>query len=155
MRKSVRDPPRLPGRPGEPVGGGAQHLRKPLLRITSMGRPSRMARPRRRTASALVPRLLVGDTQEGVVYPIETYPAVEDARVLQQWIKRRQFPQFTKRDAHRAHEAHFKKSEDLDAPLRILEDRGFIRAAASPAFSPKGGRPASTTYQVHPDLIVN
>jgi replicative DNA helicase len=75
-----------------------------------------------------------------------------DARVLLRWIERTRPQRFTRRDAHAgASRSRFPKVGDLDAPLALLEQHGYIRQ--DPAPPPAGpGRPPSPGYLVHPDL---
>jgi hypothetical protein len=80
-------------------------------------------------------------------------PVIEDARVIIRWLATRQRGDlFSKRDAHRALEARFPKSADLDAPLTLLDDRGWIRRLPDPPSRPDGGRPPSPKFEVHPDV---
>jgi len=44
--------------------------------------------------------------------------------------------------------ARFRKVNDLDAPLDLLEQHDYIRRGPTPA--PTGGRPASPPYDVNP-----
>jgi replicative DNA helicase len=74
------------------------------------------------------------------------------ARVLLRWIERTRPEKFTRRDAHAgASRSRFPKVSDLDAPLALLEQHGYIRREpAAPQSGP--GRPASPSYLVYPDL---
>jgi replicative DNA helicase len=78
-------------------------------------------------------------------------PRVDDARWLLDWITRTGHQQFTRRDAYRATpRGRFRKATDLDPPLALLEEHGYIRRADTEPVSPKGGRPASQRYLVNP-----
>ena len=78
-------------------------------------------------------------------------PAVEGARLLLTWIRRRGSPAFTKRDAHTAHRATFRTADALNAPLAELVARGWIRPVSDPGQQGKPGR-RSEAYAVHPDV---
>jgi replicative DNA helicase len=78
-------------------------------------------------------------------------PILEDARAIRDWFTARDIHHFTKREAHRALTARFRKSSELDSPLVVLEDLGWIRRRPDPPNRPEGGRPPSPTYDVHPD----
>jgi replicative DNA helicase len=78
-------------------------------------------------------------------------PALEDAHAVLAWITRTQMTGFTRRDAHRAMQSRFRRATDLDAPLSILEEHGYLRQ--QPAALPAVGRPPSTAYEVHPSLV--
>jgi len=73
---------------------------------------------------------------------------LDDAKALLRWARGRST--FSKREAHRALETRFEKSNSLDAPLALLEDRGWIRRQPDPPASPTGGRPPSPVYDLHP-----
>ncbi|HEV8279547.1 MAG TPA: DUF3987 domain-containing protein [Streptosporangiaceae bacterium] len=77
---------------------------------------------------------------------------LSDARVLLRWIERARPERFTKRDAHAgASRSRFPKVGNLDAPLALLEQHGYIRR--EPALPQAGpGRPPSPGYLVHPVL---
>ena len=77
---------------------------------------------------------------------------LSDARVLLRWIERTRPGRFTKRDAHAgASRSRFPKVGDLDAPLALLEQHGYIRREPAPPQAGPG-RPPSPGYLVHPDL---
>ncbi len=78
-------------------------------------------------------------------------PRVDDARWLLDWIARTGHQQFTRRDAHRAApRGRFRKATDLDPPLALLEEHGYLRRSDTEPLSPKGGRPPSPRYLVNP-----
>lgn len=77
---------------------------------------------------------------------------LDDARVLYRWIERTGAAQFTKRDAFNGvSRSRFAKVGDLDAPLDLLEQHGYIRRVPEPERTGPGRRP-SPAYLVHPDL---
>jgi hypothetical protein len=79
-------------------------------------------------------------------------PVIGEAQAILGWIADDpDRTSFTRRDAHRALAARFAKAADLDAPLALLEDHGWIRQHAAPLSRPEGGRPPSPRYEVHPD----
>jgi replicative DNA helicase len=79
-------------------------------------------------------------------------PVLEDARVILQWLQRTRPARFTKREAHMGlSRSRFPKVGDLDAPLALLEQHGYIRSEPEPERTGPGRRP-SPAYEVHPDL---
>ena len=81
-------------------------------------------------------------------------PALDDARVVLDWIRRNGQPRFAKRDLHRGMQTRFRKAADVDPALEMLTGHGWIRVVEPPASSPgRMGRPKSTTYDVHPQLF--
>jgi replicative DNA helicase len=78
-------------------------------------------------------------------------PRIDDARWLLDWIQRTGHKQFTRRDAHHAAaRGRFRKATDLDPPLALLEEHGYLRRVDTDQTSPKGGRPASPRFLVNP-----
>jgi replicative DNA helicase len=79
-------------------------------------------------------------------------PRVDDARWLLDWIARTGRQQFTRRDAHQAARGRFRKAADLDPPLALLEEHGYLRRVdAEPSRDPHGrGRPASPRFLINP-----
>jgi replicative DNA helicase len=76
---------------------------------------------------------------------------VDDARWLLDWIRRTGREQFTRRDAHMgAPRGRFRKAADLDPPLALLEEHGYLRRADVDPVGPKGGRPPSPRFLVNP-----
>jgi hypothetical protein len=80
-------------------------------------------------------------------------PRTDDARWLLDWITRTNRAQFTRRDAHRAApHGRFPKATDLEPPLSLLEEHGYLRRVdPEPSRDPHGrGRPASPRFLVNP-----
>lgn len=76
---------------------------------------------------------------------------LDGARALRDWMLREGEPSFTHRDAHRAHQSRFKRAADMDAPLAILEERGWIRRSEPPKRETgQKGRPPLPGYDVNP-----
>ena len=79
-------------------------------------------------------------------------PAVEDARVILRWLERTGPSRFTKREAFTGlSRSRFPKVADLDTPLALLEQHGYIRPEPEPDRTGPGRRP-SPAYLVHPGL---
>jgi len=78
-------------------------------------------------------------------------PETEGAQRILAWLKRTGMEAFTKRDAHQALRATFRRAADLDAPLTALEERGYIRPLPE-VDRPGAGRKRSPAYEVHPLL---
>jgi hypothetical protein len=74
---------------------------------------------------------------------------LENARLLLRWIKKSELTSFSKRDAHQAHRARFKKVADLEPALDLLESHRYIRE--QPGLTVRGpGRKPSQTFNVNP-----
>ena len=74
---------------------------------------------------------------------------LENARHILQWIEKTTQDVFTKRDAHKAMQARFKKADDLEPALKILMEHGYIRQVDRD--ETKGpGRPPSPSFEVNP-----
>lgn len=72
-----------------------------------------------------------------------------DAIYILSWIESNACTTFTKREVQQQRKNRFPRAVDIDAPLKELEARGFIRIASVEGNSP--GRP-SVTYEVNPTL---
>ncbi|MDI6872068.1 MAG: DUF3987 domain-containing protein [Bacillota bacterium] len=77
-------------------------------------------------------------------------PTFDGARCIIDWIKRKALTHFTKRDAHYALQGRFKRAKELDAPLAVLIERGFIREQSAERLGP--GRKPSQVFEVNPHL---
>lgn len=77
-------------------------------------------------------------------------PAIDGARYILEWIERKALETFTKRDAHYALQSCFRRAAELDAPLAVLAERGFIRE--KPVERPGPGRKPSPVFEVNPIL---
>lgn len=76
--------------------------------------------------------------------------ALEDARYVLRWLRRKGLREFARRDAHRHGVGRFGGDpERLDAALEMLADRGWIRPV-TPGSKDGPGRPASPRYAVNP-----
>lgn len=81
-----------------------------------------------------------------------TNQVLDDARAICRWLERTRPQRFTRREAHMGlSRSRFPKVGDLDAPLDLLEQHGYIRHLPEPERTGPGRRPSST-YEVHPDL---
>lgn len=72
-------------------------------------------------------------------------PALDDARRVLKWIQREQMPEFTFRNCHYAHKTRFKRAEDLEPAMNVLEERGYIRRRME-----KVSHRPSKIYEVNP-----
>jgi replicative DNA helicase len=79
-------------------------------------------------------------------------PRTDDARWLLDWISRTNQAQFSRRDAHQAARGRFRKATDLEPPLTLLEEHGWLRRVdPEPPRDPPGrGRPPSPRFLVNP-----
>jgi hypothetical protein len=77
-------------------------------------------------------------------------PALEGTRRLFAWIVKQRHDSFSKRDAHAGNRAYFKRADELDDALALLERHGWIRVQEPVDPKPRGGRPPSPVFIVHP-----
>lgn len=79
-------------------------------------------------------------------------PVVEGAHTILGWITRTRSERFTRRQLFTGiSRARFRKATDLDQPLQLLEQHGYLRRGPTPP--PTGGRPAAPSYDVNPHAI--
>jgi replicative DNA helicase len=80
-------------------------------------------------------------------------PQIADAQALLAWVTRTRAAEFSRRDAFRGvQSARFQKVTDLDEPIALLVEHGYIRPAALAPTDSRAGRPPGPSYQVHPEL---
>lgn len=71
------------------------------------------------------------------------------------WIRRAQAAEFTRRDLFDGIRGTvFTKAEDVDEPLEVLIDHGYIQLIERPSPTKRGGRPPSPRYAVHPEAML-
>lgn len=75
----------------------------------------------------------------------------EKAKKLLRWIEQKSITEFSRRQAHNELQGTFKKADELDAPLRILSERGFIRLKSIPDEGGVGRKP-SPIYEINPHI---
>jgi hypothetical protein len=73
----------------------------------------------------------------------------EKAKAILRWIGHRQLASFTRRDVHQGMRGMFKRVMELDAPLEVLIERGFVRRRSEKTDAARG-RPQSPTFDVNP-----
>jgi len=78
-----------------------------------------------------------------------TDPEVENAKKLLSWIVDHRVSKFSKRDAWQATRGRFKKASELDAPLSLLVEHGYL-AEEQPHERPGQGRKPSPSFNVNP-----
>jgi hypothetical protein len=76
-------------------------------------------------------------------------PARINAEAILSWIISEELEAFSKRDAYNAHRSRFPRAEDIDGPLRVLEDHGWIARDEEPPRSGAGRRP-SPKFTINP-----
>lgn len=81
-----------------------------------------------------------------------TDPALNGAKEILEWLKERGKLAFQKRDVHRGLQTLFPRSEDIDGPLVLLCDHGYLRQVSEPARQ-GAGRPPSPGFEVHPSVL--
>lgn len=74
---------------------------------------------------------------------------VTDAQHLLRWIKDHQLTEFSKKSLFDMTRGRFKKAADLDLPLNLLQEHGYVRLQPEPPRSGVGRRP-SPRYEVNP-----
>lgn len=79
-------------------------------------------------------------------------PALAGAGTLLDWITRTGRTTVTKRDAHAAHRAGFRRAEELNAPLSELVERGYLRPLTDVSQNGRPGR-KSERYEVNPAVF--
>lgn len=79
-------------------------------------------------------------------------PNLENARYLLEVIRRQGERMVSRRDLHvAASRSRFPKASDLDSPLQVLEENGYIRRREDTPGGP--GRPRSPMWFVNPRLL--
>ena len=78
-----------------------------------------------------------------------TDPEIENARQLLSWIRSFKISRFTKRDAWQATRGRFKKASELDPPLSLLVEHGYLAEDQQPD-RPGQGRKPSPAFTVNP-----
>lgn len=76
-------------------------------------------------------------------------PILVAAKHILRWIVRRSLAGFTKREAFEGVKVHLPQASHLDAPLRALEDRGYLRRVPEPEERSRG-RPGGPGFIVNP-----
>ena len=79
-------------------------------------------------------------------------PRVALARRLLRWLTQEHLQQFTRREAFRAMRGPCKTIEDVDPPLTLLEQHGFIRPLPTREDSRPGRKP-SPAFETHPACL--
>jgi replicative DNA helicase len=78
-------------------------------------------------------------------------PAVEKALLIFDWIRRHGLTEFSKRDAQQILKGRLFPSAELDAPLLLLVEHGYIRAQVVSARRHRG-RPSGPRFEVNPNI---
>ena len=79
-----------------------------------------------------------------------TDPELENAGHLLSWIRNFKLTRFSKRDAWQATRGRFKKASDLDPPLLLLTEHGYL-VEEQPPDRPGQGRKPSPAFTVNPN----
>lgn len=99
-------------------------------------------------ALSLAPYLI--DHARAAFAEMDADPLGRDAKALLRVIRAKCWQAFSKRDAHHAMRGTLKLAAELDRPLALLVEYGYIRRSDPPEPSSRGGRPPSPTFEVHP-----
>jgi hypothetical protein len=77
-------------------------------------------------------------------------PHIEGAKTLVRWIRRHELTEFTAREAYKSHKSRFARASEVDEPLLVLVERGYIADIPQPKGTP--GRP-SRVYLTNPAVL--
>lgn len=77
---------------------------------------------------------------------------VERAKAILRWLMHKGLASFAKRDVHQGMRGTFTRATDVDAPLAMLVERGYIRKREE-NFAGGPGRHPSPTYDVNPRWV--
>ena len=78
--------------------------------------------------------------------------ATSDARAVLDAIRRIGRPEVSRRELHRALQSRF-KAADLESPLRLLQEHGYLRLHPAEPGPSGRGRPCAPRYQIHPEVL--
>jgi replicative DNA helicase len=82
-------------------------------------------------------------------------PLIGEAQALLAWIRRANAAEFSKRDLFRGVQSTgFQKAADLDEPLALLVEHGYVRLAEPSSTTKRGGRPSSPRYSINPEVML-
>jgi hypothetical protein len=87
---------------------------------------------------------------KAVGFELQADGDMRTARRALDWIRRERLPSFNRREMHRAIASH-ERVDAVDRPLRVLEERCFIRQVSIPP-GESGGRP-SLAFHVNPAAL--
>jgi len=76
-------------------------------------------------------------------------PVVEDAKYILRWLEEKELENFTRRKLHQEMRGRFKHAQELEPPLALLIEHGFIRGRIDDKHSGPGRKP-SATFDVNP-----
>ena len=108
-------------------------------------------------ASTMASAIQIG--QYATIHALAAFEAMQadkglsDAQYILRWIERHGKTEFAKSEAQQHGKRRFKKANDIDAPLAVLERHNYLRLRPASARGP--GRPASPVYEVNPALSPN
>jgi len=74
---------------------------------------------------------------------------VEKAKWLLRWIQREHLVSFSRRDAHQAHKGLFRRVDEIDPILHLLESHNYIRPRSGNS-NPRPGCKSSQIYNTNP-----
>ncbi|MGE0709331.1 MAG: YfjI family protein [Planctomycetota bacterium] len=77
-------------------------------------------------------------------------PALAGARHILGWVITKALRRFSQRDLFEGTKGLFQRVANLQEPLRLLEEHGYLRRLPPVAVGPKGGRPRSPVFEVNP-----
>lgn len=80
-------------------------------------------------------------------------PAVDGAKYILKWLARQGFSSLTKRGIFNGTRGRFKKVENLEGPLRVLIEHGYIRLMEQGKASGAGRKP-SPVYSLNPAVLL-
>lgn len=98
-------------------------------------------------SSVIIGRYLLDHAQSAFSL-IGADPEIAHAQRILAWIERSGLTRFSQRDAWQATRGYFKKAAELEAPLRLLRDHGYLREERPERSGP--GRPSGAIFLVNP-----
>lgn len=140
-------------------GGHAEHLRDwtgklpaAVARIAAIFHCIRRASGRPEESKIEI-QDMIGAVNLGKAFQVHAYKAfgmmsggsesVQDAKTVLNWIKNNGVESFRIQELYQSLRHKFPKREDLDRPLKMLEDFGYLRIVVNPPGS-RGGKPLET-----------
>lgn len=74
---------------------------------------------------------------------------LDDARYLSRWLQDHRIGEITKREIFNRNRGRFRRARDLESPIEMLEECGYVRVRPEPEREGRG-RPPSPTFLVNP-----
>lgn len=82
-------------------------------------------------------------------------PIIESAKHILRWVDVNGAEAFSKRDLFNGLRGRFKSAPDMNAPLKLLEEHGYVHKLPADDRTGRPGRPKSAMYEVNPSVHSN